>query len=24
LPVELCLNSVDEVLPALLDTTEDP
>ena len=24
LPVELCLNAVDEVLPALLDTTEDP
>jgi len=24
LPLELCLNAVDEVLPALLDTTEDP
>ena len=24
LPVELCLNAVDEVLLALLDTTEDP
>ena len=24
LPLDLCLNAVDEVLPALLDTTEDP
>ena len=24
LPLELCLVAVDEILPALLDTTEDP